>query len=782
MPFRRLAQVLQDIRRKAIVSGTVPMTDAQLVEVFVVNGDEAGFEALVRRYGPMVFGVCRRILRQTQDAEDAFQATFLVLVRKAASLRRREAVGNWLFGVAVRTAMQARSRAARRRHKEAEVQAMPPEPSSAETAARLELHDQLDQELCRLPDKYRACVVLCDLMGRTKRQAAEELRCPEGTVSSRLARGRELLRKRLGHIDSAPGVVGGAGLFCGPMLETVPAPLMSATVKVALLVVRGTIAAAGGLPAGVAAIYQGVMKSMLLSKLKLALAICCGLAVVSVAASWAALGWGNGESRSPATPVMAKGIALAEAGPAAQAVKKEPEARQTPEPLPKKDQMRFKGKDFNAWKEVLLAELDPASQIEAIKAMSTFGINGMGDAATSAMLALLTRRDAQGRFEEGDVAVTDAAMTAFVRISGGVYPTLATQMENKVINNRRWAVWTLNSMMARFATTFPGLPGMEDHKMAMNRQFGFPDLPSFPEDHLSLPLDSIYGLYADQKFGTPSKLDDEKTFGTPGKSVVPRNFVRWGQLRFFDQEEALREKSFPNLVKALADSDRLVRNWALQAIMLGRSLAWQVSTCIRRCRKTNDGSHACWTAEGRRLVNCAAAAKALGWLGADAKSAVPALITALDDKMPHPKASATLALGRIGPAAKDAVPALIKVMQSGPIAHEAAMSSLGEIGPAAKEALPILLDLYVNEPEGALVVVKINPAAKEPIPVLVKALEAKGNPELLLRVVIALGKLGSAAAQAEPALMKLYRESEDQQLRNAADEAADKIRGYSIPK
>jgi DNA-directed RNA polymerase specialized sigma24 family protein len=96
MPFRRLGRVLDGVRRSAIVTGAVPMTDAQLIELFVVNGDQAGFEALVRRYGPMVFGVCRRVLHNSHDAEDAFQATFLVLVRKASRLRRCEAVGNWL--------------------------------------------------------------------------------------------------------------------------------------------------------------------------------------------------------------------------------------------------------------------------------------------------------------------------------------------------------------------------------------------------------------------------------------------------------------------------------------------------------------------------------------------------------------------------------------------------------------------------------------------------------------------------------------------------------------
>ncbi len=209
MAFRRLTKLLQDVRRSAIASGTAPITDGQLLAMFVETGDEAAFEALVRRYGAMVLGVSRRLLRHAQDAEDVFQATFLVLVRKAATLKRREGVGNWLHGVAVRTALQARARAARRRLKESEVPPMAAEESSAETASQRELHERLDQELGRLPDKFREAIILCDLMGKTMRQAANELGCPEGTVSSRLTRGREMLKKRLTECGtSLPGATG----------------------------------------------------------------------------------------------------------------------------------------------------------------------------------------------------------------------------------------------------------------------------------------------------------------------------------------------------------------------------------------------------------------------------------------------------------------------------------------------------------------------------------------------------------------------------------------------
>src|SRR5262245_53131855 len=171
-------------------------SDAQLLEGFFARRDEAAFTALVRRHGPMVLGVCQRVLHDLCDAEDAFQATFLVFVRKAATLRKPERVSNWLYGVAYRTALRARAQRVRQRAFEKPLLDLP----SSEPVAELvwqELRPILDQELNRLPDRYRSPLVLCYLEGKTKRQAARQLGRPEGTVSTQLARGRDILRQRL---------------------------------------------------------------------------------------------------------------------------------------------------------------------------------------------------------------------------------------------------------------------------------------------------------------------------------------------------------------------------------------------------------------------------------------------------------------------------------------------------------------------------------------------------------------------------------------------------------
>ena len=174
------------VRRLGILAGqdAARPTDADLWESFVRSRDEDAFEALVRRHGPMVLGVCRRILRNDEDAQDAFQATFLVLIRRADSLRSPETIANWLHGVASRTSREARRAAARRRAKEA---AAPPRMEMLGDPSD-ELRQAVDEELERLGEKYRVAVILCDLEGMTRREVAAQLGCAEGTVASRLAR------------------------------------------------------------------------------------------------------------------------------------------------------------------------------------------------------------------------------------------------------------------------------------------------------------------------------------------------------------------------------------------------------------------------------------------------------------------------------------------------------------------------------------------------------------------------------------------------------------------
>jgi RNA polymerase sigma-70 factor (ECF subfamily) len=177
------------LRRAALRYEGDGLTDGQLLECFLARREEEAFAALVRRHGPMVLGVCRRVLHNTHDAEDAFQATFLVLARKAASVVPTDRVGHWLYGVAHRTALKARTAAARRRRTERQAGQMLAREGGAEDHPD-DLRSLLDEELHRLPGKYCAPLLLCLLEGKTRKEAARRLGWTEGTLSGRLARAK----------------------------------------------------------------------------------------------------------------------------------------------------------------------------------------------------------------------------------------------------------------------------------------------------------------------------------------------------------------------------------------------------------------------------------------------------------------------------------------------------------------------------------------------------------------------------------------------------------------
>jgi RNA polymerase sigma-70 factor (ECF subfamily) len=212
----------QFLRSLVAASPSEPSADGQLLERYVKYGDEAAFTALVQRYGPLVLGVCQRVLQHAHDAEDAFQATFIVLARRAASLDGSGSLANWLHSVAYRTAVKARSLAARRQVHERQVEAMPAVEDDPEVLWS-DLRPVLDEELERLPEKYRAPLVMCCLQGKSHQEAARELGWPIGSMSRRMSRARELLRQRL----TKRGVALSAGLLLFLMSKKARAELVS---------------------------------------------------------------------------------------------------------------------------------------------------------------------------------------------------------------------------------------------------------------------------------------------------------------------------------------------------------------------------------------------------------------------------------------------------------------------------------------------------------------------------------------------------------------------------
>lgn len=266
MATSRLNKALGQLQQALVHAGD-SLSDRVLLERFLATRDEAAFELLVRRHGPMVLGVCRRLLRHAQDAEDAFQAVFLVLARRAGSVVRRDTVGGFLYGVAYRTALRARAAGIRRRQRERQVEKMP-EPEVAAPEPQ-DWRPLLDHELSRLPEKYRLAVVLCDLEGLPRKEAARQLDVPEGTVSSRLTTGRQMLARRL----CRRGLTLAGGALTTVLAEeasaTVPSALALSTSKAAVLVAAGQLAA---LSTPAALLTKGVLKSMYVTRLKVVVA------------------------------------------------------------------------------------------------------------------------------------------------------------------------------------------------------------------------------------------------------------------------------------------------------------------------------------------------------------------------------------------------------------------------------------------------------------------------------------------------------------------------------
>jgi RNA polymerase sigma factor (sigma-70 family) len=258
--------------------GDGDLRDRQLLERFVTLKDEAAFETIVWRYGGMVLGTCRRILHDRHDAEDAFQATFLVLFHKAASIHQRDSLSSWLVKVAYRVALRARERLGPRPGRAEFV-----EPAAPEGACDLvwrDLRPKLDEQLDRLPEKYRAPLVLHYLEGKTVEQVARELDWPQGTVAGRLDRARRLLRKRLvyeGITLSATALV--AALAHGTASAQATAGLVASTLRAATLCAAGR---AEIVPVSITTLTQGVLRAMFLRTMKVAVTLvgaCCLLAV-----------------------------------------------------------------------------------------------------------------------------------------------------------------------------------------------------------------------------------------------------------------------------------------------------------------------------------------------------------------------------------------------------------------------------------------------------------------------------------------------------------------------
>jgi len=287
--------ILRHLRRAVPVErGEASACDADLLDRFVDSRDGFAFEVLVRRHASLVWNVCRRIVRNDANAEDAFQAVFLTLVRKAHTIGRRASVASWLHKVAYRVAVEARRQAARRAVREVPVMEHDLTRPGDDTAWG-DLRPVLDDEVCRLPEKYRAPVVLCYLQGRSNAEAARELGCPTGTVVTRLAWARSRLRERLTRrgLSTSAGLVA-VGLPQRAEAAAVPPGLIDTTIRASLLTAAGETAAVAAHAATAMSLSRAATSAVSIARVKFVVAVAVCMALVG-----AALLRGRGDAGEP---------------------------------------------------------------------------------------------------------------------------------------------------------------------------------------------------------------------------------------------------------------------------------------------------------------------------------------------------------------------------------------------------------------------------------------------------------------------------------------------------
>jgi RNA polymerase sigma factor (sigma-70 family) len=292
---RLLTNWLGGFRRTIAVREASEVTDGDLLQRFSRDRDETAFATLMERHGPLVLGVCRRVLHDPNDADDAFQATFFVLARKAGLVGQPDRLANWLHGVALRVAQKAWCAAARRQSRQQQVTDMPGAESSHE-AEWTDLCQVLDEEVQRLPEKFRLPILLCYLEGKTREEAAEQLGWKVGAVKGMLERGRELLRSRLIRRGVTLTATSLAGLLSQNALSAaVPVALSDSTIRAAVLFAAGKATAAES----AAALAEGMLQAMWISRLKVAVAVILVVAAVGSGAGAFALGSLLSEPEAP---------------------------------------------------------------------------------------------------------------------------------------------------------------------------------------------------------------------------------------------------------------------------------------------------------------------------------------------------------------------------------------------------------------------------------------------------------------------------------------------------
>jgi RNA polymerase sigma factor (sigma-70 family) len=396
MPRTQLDPVVRHLYRMAGADPTAERTDAELLRHFVERHEEAAFTVLLERHGGLVMSVCRRILPRRHDAEDAFQATFLTLIRHASSIRRTEAVGSWLYRVAHRIALKAGTDMARRTVRERQSGAAAPPPATSEAALR-ELQAIVDEEVRRLPEKYRAPFLLCCLEGKTRTEAARELGWKEGTVAGRLAEARRRLQQRLARRGVALSAALAVAALAPSAEAALPRLVLDATRQAALQYAAGS-KVGGAISASVAALVQGATRTMWTTRVKTLTAVLLLLGLLTAGALAAR------ETGSPAAALSGEDE---KSPPAAKADDK------TPPAAADADRVEVKGR-------VLDPDGRPVRGAEVLLIPEPWS-----EAGAKARRNVRATSDADGRFQFGVSRPEFVRWTTLVAVAPGYGPAIA---------------------------------------------------------------------------------------------------------------------------------------------------------------------------------------------------------------------------------------------------------------------------------------------------------------------------------------------------------------------
>lgn len=780
------ARILQQLRQIMAASNNSGLGDGELLDQFLERHDEAAFESLVRRHGPMVLRVGRRVLSNAHDAEDVFQATFLTLASRAATIRKRRSVACWLYGVANRIAMKARRDGARRVAASAKSSRrdQPGDPLADLTGR--ELCGVLDEELSRLPTQCQAALVLCHLEGKTQDEAAAQLGLSLATLKRRLERGRQMLERRLVRRGFTLSAVLAAGtLASGTASATVPIGLIGPTVKAGSLLAAGRVTE-GAVSAKVAGMAEGAIHALSWAKFKIAglIWLFVGMTGSGVAAFFHQAP--GADSKVPR--VIAPNTAAAKHS--------EPAPMRSPEKVAQdalaKVEKNWKPFDnrpnlgdhrwmilMTCLADVVKAGPDAIATLEEAAKDGSPWADSTRDFAARAVGIIRGPAETRERIVRYNVAQMDSAHVA--QLAPDFSLADATGKKRQLSHFRGEVVILTFIVHDVFCQGY--LEHLRDSAMEFDRhniQLVFvaaetrnPDRAAhliledkahtvsatygvafqWPHDTLGLSRPATFVIDAEgiirfaylsgtspttAFFDRQSREERHWSYDRPSAEKLIRICEGLQKASDSDAQKVrlakLRGAAVPALIGALNDEDRFVRSDAIQILAERGPEAQEAVAALTACLRDKVG-----------YVR-SAAANALGRMGSKAVAAVPALCEALRDPDEGVSRAAAEALGRIGPRAVEAVPALLMA---------SAYDAIGRIGP---DSVPVLTDSLSGEPRhvrlgAAKALGRLGPLAKAAVASLVTALK---DPDAHVRAAAAeaLGRIGLEAYGAMPAVIE----------------------------